>query len=61
MRKTLLFLVLYLMGLSCWSQSKPYGPIPSEKQLHWQEMEMYAFILGTRLQTSRHEGYHFHG
>ena len=44
MRKTLLFLVLYLMGLSCWSQSKPYGPIPSEKQLHWQEMEMYAFI-----------------
>ena len=22
----------------------PYGPIPTENQLRWQDMEMYAFI-----------------
>jgi len=23
---------------------KPYGPIPSERQLHWHEMEFYGFL-----------------
>ena len=44
MRKAILLLVIYFLGLPCWSQSKPYGPIPSKNQLRWQEMEMYAFI-----------------
>ncbi|MBQ2361976.1 MAG: hypothetical protein II398_13900, partial [Prevotella sp.] len=24
--------------------TKPCGPLPTENQLHWQDMEMYAFI-----------------
>ena len=26
------------------SREKPFGPLPSENQLRWQDMEMYAFI-----------------
>ena len=26
------------------AEQKPYGPVPSENQLRWQDMEMYAFI-----------------
>ena len=37
MRKAILLLVIYFLGLPCWSQSKPYGPIPSKNQLRWQE------------------------
>ena len=44
MQKAILLLVIYFLGLPYWSQSKPYGPIPSKNQLRWQDMEMYAFI-----------------
>ncbi len=45
--KTLLSIVT-MMGLAAAAQAsslgKLYGPLPSENQLRWQEMEMYAFI-----------------
>ena len=37
--------LLALSLLSCQAQTqKPCGPVPSENQLRWQDMEMYAFI-----------------
>ncbi len=49
MKKTVMILAALLtMSLSASAQAsasdKPYGPLPSENQLRWQEMEMYAFI-----------------
>ena len=49
MRKNLVALALIAFTSSAQSyvmqeQEKPYGPLPSENQLRWQEMEMYAFI-----------------
>ena len=49
MRKNLVALTLIAFTSSAQSpviqeQEKPYGPLPSENQLCWQEMEMYAFI-----------------
>ena len=36
---------LLMLGLAgCRQEPAPCGPIPTEDQLHWQEMEMYAFI-----------------
>ncbi|MBN2590793.1 MAG: alpha-L-fucosidase, partial [Sedimentisphaerales bacterium] len=41
-------LILSICSIGCgYSQVKapaPYGPVPSENQLRWQEMEYYAFI-----------------
>ncbi len=34
----------YAFILSVKQQEKAYGPVPSENQLRWQDMEMYAFI-----------------
>lgn len=35
-----------LIGFSCKNVEapKPYGPVPNENQMRWQEMEYYAFI-----------------
>ncbi|MCO6496504.1 MAG: alpha-L-fucosidase [Chitinophagaceae bacterium] len=41
------FPVLFVTGLffSCSTPApEPFGPLPSERQLHWQEMEMYTII-----------------
>jgi alpha-L-fucosidase len=37
---------LLAAGIACFSQSapKPYGPLPSEAQIAWHEMEMYCLI-----------------
>ena len=38
-------LILFFVALGINAQSpKPYGPVPKENQLRWQDMEMYAFI-----------------
>ncbi len=45
-KKFLIPAILILFSLSC-SNTKPpapFGPVPSENQLRWQEMEYYAFI-----------------
>ena len=42
-RKTLL-LTAAMMVATAGAQVTPCGPTPSENQLRWQEMEMYAFI-----------------
>ena len=42
-RPHLLLLTLSLLA-ACTTKPAPYGPLPSENQLAWQDMEMYAFI-----------------
>lgn len=39
-------LSLLFIGVSCNKAEAPaaYGPVPTENQMHWQEMEYYAFI-----------------
>ena len=32
------------MSLTAQTKQEPFGPVPSENQLRWQDMEMYAFI-----------------
>ena len=32
------------MSMTAQTKQKPFGPVPSENQLRWQDMEMYAFI-----------------
>ena len=45
MKKLISIIILYGVALSICAQSKtPCGPMPTENQLRWQEMEMYAFI-----------------
>ena len=48
MKKLIIIIAAMLtMGLRASAQvssPQPYGPLPSENQLRWQEMEMYAFI-----------------
>src|ERR1700730_2797277 len=41
----LLFLLSLLTGAALMAQKavKPYGPLPSAKQVQWQEMEFYLF------------------
>ena len=39
-----LLLLVTMLTPALNAQVKPFGPLPSENQLHWQEMEMYAFI-----------------
>jgi len=43
----LAFTVLSVFGLSSCKQAappEPFGPVPSERQLAWHEMEFYAFV-----------------
>ena len=30
--------------MTAQTKQEPFGPVPSENQLRWQDMEMYAFI-----------------
>jgi alpha-L-fucosidase len=45
--KKLFFLAISIISLSACSQVKPpapFGPVPSERQLAWHEMEYYMFV-----------------
>lgn len=46
--KTLLVIIfsftLFFQGLAQVKAPAAYGPVPSKNQLHWQEMEYYAFV-----------------
>ena len=44
MRPILLLLLVTLTASSLKAQVAPCGPVPTENQLRWQDMEMYAFI-----------------
>jgi alpha-L-fucosidase len=33
-----------LLALNAAAQTAPFGPVPTENQLRWQDMDMYAFI-----------------
>ena len=44
MKLTLIFSLLLFSALSSKAEVEPCGPVPSENQLRWQDMEMYAFI-----------------
>ena len=36
--------MLSVLVMTAWAQEKVCGPVPTENQLRWQDMEMYAFI-----------------
>jgi len=40
----LLFFVVSLTGCSKVTSPEPFGPVPSERQLFWHEMEYYMFV-----------------
>jgi alpha-L-fucosidase len=45
--KKLLFLLTFVFSLTSYSQvapPKPFGPVPDENQMKWQEMEYYSFL-----------------
>jgi alpha-L-fucosidase len=45
--KKLLFLLGFVFSLTSYSQvapPKPFGPVPNENQMRWQEMEYYSFL-----------------
>lgn len=47
LRFSLKVLILLTNTFACFSQNtppKPFGPIPTENQLRWQQMEYYAFV-----------------
>lgn len=44
MIKVLIFLMIFSNTFAQVSPPAPVGPIPSENQLRWQEMEFYAFV-----------------
>ena len=44
-RITIVMMVLCsCMGMTAQKKQEPFGPLPNENQLRWQDMEMYAFI-----------------
>ena len=43
-KKTVASILLSVLVMTAWAQEKPCGPVPSENQLRWQDLEMYAFI-----------------
>jgi alpha-L-fucosidase len=55
-----LLLALFAFGV-CNAQVKapaPFGPVPSENQMRWQEMEYYAFIhFGLNTYTDQSWGF----
>lgn len=60
MNKLLLTALLCSLGAAGFSQSapKPYGPLPTERQLKWQETEMYCLIhFGPDTYTDKEWGY----
>jgi alpha-L-fucosidase len=46
MKKTILILSLLgiLYGCSQIPEPEPFGPLPSESQMDWHEMEFYMFV-----------------
>ena len=40
--RILTFIFLLLLAAAC--QPKPYGPVPTEAQLRWQQMEYNMFV-----------------
>ena len=42
--KHLSFFIFLLLAASCVRQPEIYGPVPTQSQLEWQQMETYAFI-----------------
>jgi alpha-L-fucosidase len=46
MKRILIFLVLFISLISCSQVTppEPFGPVPSERQLAWHEMEYYMFV-----------------
>ena len=44
MRNIVASLLASLLIMTAWAQENPCGPVPTENQLRWQDMEMYAFI-----------------
>ncbi|CAD0005461.1 alpha-L-fucosidase [Flavobacterium salmonis] len=49
MKNIFLLLILFLIGTPVFSQElvkspEPFGPLPTQKQIDWQEMEFYAFV-----------------
>jgi len=52
------FLLLTLPVIAQPTPPKPYGPLPAERQLHWQETEMYCIIhFGPDTYTNKEWGY----
>ncbi len=43
-KRSCLFMLVTLVSIMLKAQVEPCGPLPTENQLRWQEMEMYAFI-----------------
>ena len=43
-KRSCLFMLVTLVSIMLKAQVEPCGPVPTENQLRWQEMEMYAFI-----------------
>ena len=44
MKKLFVLVLATLLLAGCHARIEPFGPVPSEDQLRWQDMEMYAFI-----------------
>ncbi len=44
MKKLSVLVLAALLLAGCHARIEPFGPVPSEDQLRWQDMEMYAFI-----------------
>ena len=44
MKPLLILLLTTMTAASLKAQMEPCGPVPTENQLRWQDMEMYAFI-----------------
>lgn len=52
------FLLFFLPAIAQQTPPKPYGPLPTERQLHWQETEMYCIIhFGPDTYTDKEWGY----
>jgi alpha-L-fucosidase len=60
MKKIILFALLFIVSIRSFSQTppKPYGPLPSQGQLNWQEMGMYCIIhYGLDTYTNKEWGF----
>ncbi|MEZ2335779.1 alpha-L-fucosidase [Mucilaginibacter sp. RCC_168] len=60
MKKITLFVLLFVVSVRSFSQAppKPFGPLPTQGQLNWQEMGMYCIIhYGLDTYTNKEWGY----
>ena len=44
MKALILLMLTMIVATPSEAQVEPCGPVPTENQLRWQDMEMYAFI-----------------